>query len=151
MRKIKTFGIVILTLACTKYVEDLNIQSLNIVYNLNNQNFKVAEHSPAYKYIGINNASYIDGNMFTYTIISYYDIIIKENRGELLIATNLNLLYKSTAEIIFPISVFEGKLSTQKDLILEFTDNDEVSLLDKEHLEYLDFQKYSSIFKDNII
>lgn len=129
--------------------EDEEIIPQNQIPVINAKSFAIAEHSPEGTSIGAVEASDMDGDTLTFTLISGSNLEIDEATGEITIGADLKLDYETLENINFTVSVFDGETIIDQDFILDIENVDETTLLTEEQVELVDYFEYLALQKND--
>lgn len=147
MRKTIAPFLAFLAVACSSENTDTPIEAENNAPIITVKTFTVDEHSQEGTSIGFVDAIDNDGDELTFTIESDFDLEINEDTGEVTIGSNLKLDFETEQTLSFNISVFDGKVITDKDFTLSIEDVDEMTLLTTDQLELVDYFQFLTLWK----
>jgi len=147
MRKIVAPFLAFLALACSSDNVETPIQNENDAPVIDAQTFAVAEHSEEGTSLGTVTVSDKDGDELTFTIESDFDLEINEETGEITVGSDLNLDFETIQNLTFTVSVFDGKIITEKDFTLTVIDVDEITLLTEEQKQLVAYFQFLTLWK----
>lgn len=121
---------------------------LNVAPTIVSTTYSVAEHVPAGFSIGLVGARDEDDDELTYSIDTNLDILMNETTGELTVGEGLKLDFETGENLMFNVSVFDGKAITEGGITLNIQNINEFDALNEVQKELVDHFTHLTLFQD---
>lgn len=159
MKKIALPFLSLLIFACSTDSEDVvpeegtnpetpTEETSNAAPTLVSTTYSVEEHVPAGYSIGLVGARDEDNDELTYSIDTNLNILINETTGELTVGEGLKLDFETGENLMFNVSVFDGKIITEGGITLNIQDINEFDALNEDQKQLVDHFTHLTLFQD---